>query len=163
VKGHFALHSGRTVDRYFDKFMFESDPVLLRAVAELLIPLIPSDTEVLAGLELGGVPISTALSMLTGLPQVLVRKETKRYGTAKLVEGLDIAGRRLLVVEDVITTGGQVVISTQRMRVRRAAISSVLCVVDRRLEPDGPSDELAVAEISVLSLFTLADFAELGV
>lgn len=156
LEGHFVLRSGQTADFYFDKYQFESDPVLLQAVAQLAAPLVPPATEILAGLELGGVPISTALSLLTGLPQVLVRKEAKTYGTAKLAEGPDVTGRRLLVVEDVITTGGQVVKSTEDLRARGAVVSSVLCAIDRR--PGGGSqDKLSEAGLSVISLFTLED------
>ena len=137
LSGHFVLRSGQETDFYFDKYQFEADPLLLRAVAELAAPLVPPGTEILAGLELGGVPISTALSLLTGLPQVLVRKQAKTYGTARLSEGPDVAGRRVLVVEDVITTGGQVVSSTEELRARGALATTVLCVIDRR--PTGPS------------------------
>jgi len=98
--------------KYFDKFLFESDPVLLDAVAAHLVELLPPPTEVLAGLELGGVPVATALSLRTGLPVAFVRKAAKTYGTAKLAEGIDLAGRRVVVIEDVVTTGGQVPSST---------------------------------------------------
>src|SRR6202034_2775200 len=107
-------------------------PELLRAVAEHSAPLVPEGTEILAGLELGGVPVATAMSLACGLPQVLVRKEAKTYGTAKLAEGPEIAGRHVLVVEDVITTGGQVVLSTEELRSRGALVATVLCVIDRR-------------------------------
>jgi orotate phosphoribosyltransferase len=141
---------------YFDKYQFEADPELLRAVADLGVGLIPEGTEVLAGLELGGVPVATAMSLATGLPQVLVRKEAKAYGTAKLAEGPEIDGRRILVVEDVITTGGQVVASTDELRSRGAIVESVLCVIDRRPDPTA-SDKLSDAGLSVISLFTALD------
>ncbi len=132
LEGHFVLRSGQVATFYFDKYLFESNPSLLRAVAEHAAALVPEGTDVLAGLELGGVPIATALSLLTGLPQVLVRKQAKQYGTAKLAEGPDVAGRRLLVVEDVVTTGGQVVLSAEELRRRGASVENVLCVIDRR-------------------------------
>ena len=129
----------------------------MQAVAELAASLVPPETEVLAGLELGGVPISTALSLLTGLPQVLVRKQAKTYGTAKLSEGPDVAGRRLLVVEDVITTGGQVVASTEELRARGALVSTVLCVIDRGARRRRDGARSAEAELSVRSVFALDD------
>jgi orotate phosphoribosyltransferase len=110
--GVLQLRSGRTASEYFDKYRFESDPILLRAIAELAADQIPPGTEVLAGLELGGVPIATALALETSLPVVFVRKAPKPYGTRQLAEGSDVAGRRVLVVEDVITSGGQVASST---------------------------------------------------
>ncbi|MCK9795612.1 hypothetical protein M1843_17845 [Isoptericola sp. 4D.3] len=86
LSGSFTLRSGRVDDEYFDKYLFESDPALLLRVAAGMAPLVPSDTELLGGLELGGVPVATVLSSLTGLPALFVRKEAKRYGTARLAE-----------------------------------------------------------------------------
>jgi orotate phosphoribosyltransferase len=156
LTGRFLLRSGQVSEIYFDKYQFEADPELLAAVAALGVGLIPEGTEVLAGLELGGVPVATAMSLATGLPQALVRKEAKTYGTAKLAEGPEIDGRRILVVEDVITTGGQVIASTEELRSRGAIVESVLCVIDRRPDPTAP-DKLSEAGLSVISLFTAID------
>jgi orotate phosphoribosyltransferase len=149
-------------DFYFDKYQFEADPLLLHAVAGLAASLVPPETEILAGLELGGVPISTALSLLTGLPQALVRKQAKTYGTARLSEGPEVAGRRVLVVEDVITTGGQVVSSTQELRARGALVDTVLCVIDRRAPSTTGPGKLEDAGLSVRSVFGLDDLLGTG-
>jgi orotate phosphoribosyltransferase len=151
LEGEFVLRSGQMANFYFDKYMFETDPELLSDVAEHMVALIPAGTELLAGLELGGVPIATALSLRTGLAQVLVRKEAKTYGTAKLAEGPDVAGRQVLVVEDVITTGGQVALSTAELRQRGARVDTVLCAIDRRQGPDHLGD------LNMVALFTLVD------
>jgi orotate phosphoribosyltransferase len=156
LSGRFVLRSGQVSEFYFDKYQFEADPELLSAVADLAVGLIPAGTQVLAGLELGGVPVATAMSLATGLPQVLVRKEAKSYGTAKLAEGPDISRRQILVVEDVITTGGQVVASTEELRSLGAVVESVLCVIDRRPDPAAP-DKLSDTGLSVVSLFTTND------
>jgi len=150
LEGEFRLRSGRTAGVYFDKylFIFEADPVLLRAVVEHASPLIPPDTDVLVGLELGGVPVATALSIRTGLPAAFVRKEAKSYGTMKLAEGADVCGRRVLIVEDVITTGGQVLLSAAALRELGANVENVLCVIDRR-EGRSPLDEAGM-EVRVL-------------
>lgn len=151
LNGEFLLRSGLTATTYFDKYQFESDPELLAAVAEQMAPLLPADTEILAGLELGGVPIATALSLHTGLPAVFVRKKAKEYGTAKLAEGPAIAAKRLTVIEDVITTGGQVVLSTQDLRDRGAVVSTTLCVIDRQ---QGGTEGLAEIDVELRSVFT---------
>ena len=161
LTGHFVLRSGQVTDFYFDKYLFESDPRLLRAVAELAAPLVPVGTDMLAGLELGGVPLSTALSLVTGLPQVLVRKEAKTYGTAKLAEGPDVAGTHLLVVEDVVTTGGQVVKSVEDLRRRGAVVTKVLCAIDRRPPVAAPSPAASQLEEAGLELLPLFRAAEL--
>src|SRR5258708_2218703 len=90
LTGQFTLRSGAVSDEYFDKYLFEGDPELLRDIAEQLAALVPPDTDALAGLELGGVPIATALSNRTGLPTRFVRKAAKGYGTCRLAEGGDI-------------------------------------------------------------------------
>jgi orotate phosphoribosyltransferase len=89
LRGSFVLRSGQVAAEYFDKYLFEADPLLLRRVAKQMIGLVPPDAQVLGGLELGGVPIATILSQLTGLPALFVRKHAKEYGTRKLAEGND--------------------------------------------------------------------------
>ena len=98
--GEFTLRSGRSASRYSDKYQFESDPELLKALAEEMATFVPAETELLAGLEMGGIPVVTALSAVTGIPAVFVRKVAKTHGTAGLAEGPAVAGRRLLIVED---------------------------------------------------------------
>ena len=153
LTGTFTLRSGQVSDTYFDKYLFEADPALLRDVADAAVALIPAGTEVLAGLELGGVPVATALSLATGLPVAFVRKEAKKYGTAKLAEGADIAGRRVLIVEDIVTTGGQVVLSARDLRERGATLVGALCVIDR----SGGRHQLADEDLDLISLFTADD------
>lgn len=154
VTGEFVLRSGRTTDEYFDKYQFEADPQLLDAVAVHLAELVPDDTEVLAGLEMGGIPVVTALGRHTGLPCAFVRKKAKEYGTARLAEGADVSGRRVLVVEDVVTSGGQIAISTVELRMRGAQIDQALCVIDRQ---EGGAAALADDAITLISLLTRAD------
>ncbi len=134
LTGEFRLRSGVISDHYFDKYAFESDPELLRDICELLEPHIPEHTEVLVGMELGGVPIATVLAQRTGLPLALARKEPKTYGTARQIEGLDVRDKRLLVVEDVITSGGAVADSIDVLRGLGAHVSDALCVINRGIE-----------------------------
>jgi len=154
LSGSFRLRSGSIADTYFDKYLFESDPALLQAIAQLLLPLIPADTEILAGLELGGIPVLTALSIASGLPAVYVRKEAKEYGTAKLAEGPDIDGRQLLIVEDVVTTGGQIVLSASDLRGLGGLITTAVCVIDRQA---GGTANLAEADVELRSAYTRSD------
>jgi orotate phosphoribosyltransferase len=154
LTGTFTLRSGAVSNEYFDKYRFESDPVLLRRIGEALAPLVPDATEVLAGLELGGVPLATILAQVTGLPACFVRKEAKTYGTCQLAEGLDLAGRRVAVVEDVVTSGGQVVISCGDLRERGAVVEHALCVIDR--EAGGP-EALKDIGVELHPLFTMTE------
>ncbi len=154
LTGTFLLRSGTTSSEYFDKYQFESSPLLLAQIAEHMAPLIPTDVDYLGALEMGGIPIATALSLKTGIPVVFVRKEAKAYGTCKFAEGPAINGRRLCLIEDVITTGGQVLISAKDLRSEGAIISHVLCVIDRS---EGKTDKIREAELELRPLFTMAE------
>ena len=156
LTGQFTLRSGAIATEYFDKYQFETDPELLAELAVHLQPLIPDDTDVLAGLELGGVPIATMLSQLSGLPTCFVRKEAKTYGTCKLAEGVDISGKNLLVVEDVVTSGGQVVLSARDLRNLGACVSQAICVIDRE---SGGAENLAKEGIELRALFRMSELA----
>ncbi|WP_377268874.1 orotate phosphoribosyltransferase [Peterkaempfera sp. SMS 1(5)a] len=154
LTGQFVLRSGRTATEYFDKYRFESDPVLLDAVAERLAALVPPGTDVLAGLEMGGIPVVTALARHTGLPCAFVRKQAKAYGTGRLAEGAEISGQRVLVVEDVVTSGGQIMLSTAELRALGADVDTALCVIDRG---QGGAEALAEEGIALRSLLTADD------
>ena len=154
LTGKFTLRSGAVSDEYFDKYRFEADPGLLHAIAAAMAPMVPLGIDALAGLELGGVPLATMLSQVTGVPARFVRKEAKTYGTCQLAEGGDIDGLRLLVVEDVVTSGGQVITSCGDLRDRGAVVEHALCVIDR--ESGGPA---ALKDIGVTlhPLFTMTE------
>ncbi|MBO1330234.1 orotate phosphoribosyltransferase [Streptomyces sp. VRA16 Mangrove soil] len=154
LSGRFTLRSGRTATEYFDKYRFEADPVLLDEIARLMAPLVPAGTEVLAGLEMGGIPVVTALGRYTGLPCAFVRKQAKSYGTCRLAEGADVEERRVLVVEDVVTSGGQIVLSTADLRALGADVREALCVIDRE---QGGAEALRVEGVALVSLLTAGD------
>ncbi len=158
LTGDFLLRSGQRSTEYFDKYQFESDPKILKAIGEQLKDKIPAGTEVLGALEMGGIPIATAISFATGIPVVFVRKEAKSYGTCKFAEGPDVSGKKLCIVEDVITTGGQVKISTADLRKEGALISDVVCVIDRS---NGDSPKITESDLKLHSLFTMNELKAL--
>lgn len=144
LTGEFTLRSGQVADTYFDKYLFEAQPALLDRVAAQMVDLLPEGTELLGGLELGGIPIATMVSSRTGLPALFVRKKAKEYGTAKLAEGPDVAGRRITIIEDVITTGGAVRDATNALRELGAVVEVVVCAIDR-----SPADENPLADVGL--------------
>ncbi len=154
LNGDFLLRSGARATEYFDKYLFESEPTILRCIAQHMTKLVPPETDVLAGLELGGVPIATMLSQETGLPAYFVRKREKQYGTCRLAEGGEIKDRSVLVVEDVVTSGGQIVLSVHDMRGLGAIVDTAICVIDRE---SGGVDTLAAEGVSLTSLFSMSE------
>ena len=154
LHGEFRLRSGKISDRYFDKYRFESDPALLREMAHRMARLLPPGVEKLAGLEMGGIPLATAISLETGLPVIFARKKAKEYGTCNLAEGGFASGERVVVIEDVITTAGQVVESSNALRGLGLEILGVVCVVDRQ---QGGAERLAEAGYPLASVYTLAE------
>jgi orotate phosphoribosyltransferase len=154
LTGEFTLRSGQVAGEYFDKYLFEARPDLLARVADRMVDLLPGDAELLGGLELGGVPLATVLSARTGLPALFVRKQAKEYGTCKLAEGPEFSGRRVVLVEDVVTTGGAVRDAVRALRTGGAVVDVVVCAIDRSAEG---TDPLADVDLEVRAVLTKAD------
>jgi len=150
LEGDFLLRSGERSKYYFDKYQFETDPKLLGRIATALVSIIPDGTEVLAGLEMGGLPIVTEVSRISGLPAAFVRKVKKEYGTARLAEGADLRNKQVAIVEDVVTSGGQIVLSSLEIRNIGAIIDHAICVIDRQ---QGGTQNLEEHKIRLISLF----------
>ena len=152
LTGEFKLRSGQTSNEYFDKYLFEAQPQLLTDIVKIMKELLPENIDVLAGLELGGIPVATALSIETNIPCAFVRKKAKEYGTCKLAEGADVSGKKVCVIEDVVTTGGQIIESVKELRNRGAIINVVLCVIQRN---DEATNILARENLKLISAFTM--------
>jgi orotate phosphoribosyltransferase len=154
LTGEFRLHSGAVTSEYFDKYRFEADPDLLQEIGTAMAGLVPDGTQVLAGLELGGIPIVTVLSQSTGLPARFVRKQAKEYGTCQAVEGGEVGGLRVVIVEDVITSGKWVLAGCNELRALGAVVGTVLCVIDRE---SGGRENLANAGLQLQALFRMSE------
>lgn len=143
ISGHFILRSGLTSDTYFDKYQFESDPVLLLAIAHAL-----------AGLEMGGIPIVTMLSQVTGIPAAFIRKEPKAYGTCRYAEGASLQGRRFILIEDVVSSGGALVDAVAKLKADGMVADLALCVIDRQ---SGGTEALQAVGLALKAAFTFAE------
>lgn len=158
ITGEFKLRSGQISNDYFDKYRFEALPHLLSPVATLIAKKIETMDETffaLAGLELGGVPIATAVGLQNGMPTLFVRKKAKEYGTCQFAEGLDFKGKKLIIIEDVVTTGGQIIESAKMLRDAGAIVEQVICVCLRDL---AGIDKLAEHNLMLNYIFSRADF-----
>ncbi len=154
LKGDFVLRSGKRSNRYFDKFLFETEPDLLRRLGKHLAALIPKETQRLAAPELGAILLGGVVSLETGLPLVLVRKEPKGYGTSKQIEGRLAANDRITLIEDVVTTGGDSLRSAQVLRDAGADVIHLVVVLDRG---EGGEDNIKGAGIPYSPLFRVQD------
>jgi orotate phosphoribosyltransferase len=151
LEGDFTLRSGRKSHYLIDKYEFETRPHLLREVARELRDMLPPDAARLAGVELGGIPLATAVSLESGLPFVIVRKEKKGHGHDTLMEGELEGGEHVALLEDVTTTGGTACSAAKRLLEAGAGQVTVLVVVDRQ---EGAEETFGKAGISYEALFT---------
>lgn len=160
LRGTFTLRSGRTSSYYLDKYLFETQPVVLRALAKEFANRIDAlraggeRVDRLAGAELGGIPLVTAAGLETGLPMVLVRNQKKDYGTAKQMEGKLERGERVVMVEDVATTGGQALEAVKVLQAAGAEVVMVIAVIDRQ---EGARENFEKAGVRFEALFTKGD------
>ena len=158
LRGSFTLRSGQTSSYYIDKYRLTTDPALLRRITDALMALVPAGVQRIAGTALGAVPLATALSLATGVPAIFVRVDAaKDHGTSKSVEGVLEAGDKVLVVEDVVTTGGASLAALERLRAAKADVVGVIAVVDRE---QGGADAIAAAGVPFRALYSVS---ELGV
>lgn len=154
LKGDFVLRSGKRSNVYFDKYLFETKPWLLRQLGTYLAELLPLETEVIAAPELGAILLGGAVSLETGKPLVLVRKEAKEYGTSKALEGRLEPGQKVTVVEDVLTTGGEAIKAAEKVRAAGGEVLALVAVLDRE---EGAAENLRAAGLAYQPLFRKSD------
>ena len=132
LEGDFVLSSGKRSKYYLDKWRFETDPRLLGEIARAMAGRLPSPPpDRIAGVELGGVPLAVALSLETGIPYVIVRRQAKEYGTARQIEGVMHAGETVVLVEDVLTTARQAITAAERLTEEGMHVAGIIYVIDR--------------------------------
>lgn len=154
LEGDFTLRSGRKSRFYLDKYLFETQPDILLAIGEMFAGCVTDSTTLIAGAELGGVPLAAATSMISGKPFIIIRNVKKDYGTAKPYEGTLSDADTVLLVEDVATTGGQVLEAARLIREIGARVERILAVIDRQ---EGARENIESAGFVFESLFTKAD------
>jgi orotate phosphoribosyltransferase len=157
LEGDFVLRSGRRSRYYLDKYLFETDPRVLRGLVREMAAMIGSEVQAgrrfdrLAAPELGAVALAAGLSLELGLPFVIVRKEQKGYGTSKELEGFWRPGERVAVVEDIVTSGGAALSAVERLRAVGLLVEDLFCVVDRE---EGGQETAKERGVFINSLFT---------
>jgi orotate phosphoribosyltransferase len=157
LHGDFVLRSGRHSSVYLDKYRFETDPALLGPLADAMAEIatrVEPDAQRFAGPELGAVPLVTALALRDGRPFVIVRGQAKEYGTANRLEGHFEPGERVLLVEDLVTSGGAALAAVFALREAGLEVENALCVLDR---DEGGRESLAAVRVTLHPLFGRAD------
>ena len=154
LRGEFTLRSGRKSNYYLDKYLFETHPEILKALGEMFARHVTPTIDRIAGAELGAVALAAATSMNCGKPFVIIRNQKKDYGTSKLVEGTLKPGETVLIVEDVLTTGGQVIEAAGTLRDAGAKVEKIVAVIDRL---EGARANIESAGYKFESLFTTKD------
>lgn len=153
LEGDFVLRSGRRSRFYLDKYLFSTRPDLLRDIAAGLAAKLPAHEpiDLLAGPELGAVAIVAAVALAYGKPFVIVRKAAKGYGTDKAMEGRAEPGQRVVIIEDVVTSGGAALMAADRLREAGLEVGTLLCVVDRE---EGGRAQIEAKGLAFDPLFT---------
>ncbi|MCP3903553.1 MAG: orotate phosphoribosyltransferase [Planctomycetes bacterium] len=154
LRGEFTLRSGRTSSYYLDKYLFSTQPDILAALGTLFAERLPGGVTRLAGAELGGIPLVSAASMASGLPCVFIRNQRKDYGTARQLEGRLEPGDVVAVVEDVATTGGQVLEAAAVLEAEGASVATIIAVIDRE---EGARENIEGKGYRFDALFTTRD------
>lgn len=151
LEGDFVLRSGKRSRYYLDKYLFTTKPDILGAIADEMAGMLPEGVQRIAGTVLGAVPLATALSLRTGIPSIIVRKAGKDYGTQNVIEGEWEAGEKVVLVEDVLTTGGAALAAAENLRRVGMDVLGVTGVIDRE---EGAREAFAEKGIPFQAVFT---------
>jgi orotate phosphoribosyltransferase len=154
LRGEFTLRSGRKSKYYLDKYLFECQPAILQELGARFAKYITPQVTLLAGAELGGVALAASASMASGVPFVIIRNAKKDYGTQKMYEGRLQRGDHVLLVEDIATTGGQVLEAAKTLRDAGATVERIVAVIDRQ---EGARENIESAGFGFAALMTKAD------
>lgn len=154
LEGEFILRSGKKSKYYLDKYLFETCPDILKALGGEFARHVTDEVTLIAGAELGGVALAAATAMETGKNWVIIRNSKKGYGTGKLVEGVLNKGDVVLLVEDIATTGGQVLEAAQVITEAGATVKKIVCVIDRK---QGAGENITRAGYKFESILTRED------
>ena len=154
LEGDFVLRSGKRSKYYLDKYLFETKPEILKALGEEFAKHVGNDVTLIAGAELGGVALAAATAMAANKNWIIVRNSKKDYGTSKMVEGILKAGDVVLLVEDIATTGGQVLEAAKVITEAGAKVKKIVAVIDRK---QGAGENITSAGYAFESILTKDD------
>ncbi len=153
LEGDFTTRAGKKTAYYIDKYFFETLPTILEPLSSALATLFPSsDTyDRIAAPELGAVSLAAVVSIKVNKPFVIVKKESKGYGTKRMIEGRYAATDRMVILEDILTTGGAALRACDILTQEGIRIVSVVGVLNRE---EGAFENITTRGYPVSALFT---------
>jgi orotate phosphoribosyltransferase len=154
LRGEFILRSGRKSNFYLDKYLFETQPDILRELGRMYAEKLPAGIDRIAGPELGAIALAAATSMHSGKPFIIVRNQKKGYGSGKVIEGVFNPGESVVIVEDILTTGGQIIEAARTLEAAGMKVVKMLGAIDRL---EGAREKIEDAGYNYESLFTTKD------
>lgn len=153
--GQFTLKSGIESPFYVDLRPLASDPKILKTLGQFLLKMVDTqNTDLICGVPYAALPMATAMSMESGVPLIIKRKEAKAYGTKKLIEGLYTSGQNCLLVEDVITSGKSLLETIPEVENEGIIVKDIVVVLDRE---QGGKAHLERQGYRVYTLFTISE------
>lgn len=155
LTGEFTTRAGKQTSYYFDKYLMETDPQLLGPICEKIVDLLPKEYDQIAAPELGAVALAAVVSVMVKKPFIIVRKETKSYGTQKLLEGQYQKGEKVVVIEDVLTTGGAAIRAADILIKEGLIVSEIIGVVNRE---EGAKEAITQRGWLMKSVFSASQF-----
>jgi orotate phosphoribosyltransferase len=159
LEGDFVTRAGKKTNYYIDKYLFETTPELLEPISEELAKLFPAPDKYdrIAAPELGAVPLAAVVSIKLNKPFIIVKKETKEYGTKRPIEGKFNPGERVVVLEDVLTTGGAVLRACDILKKEDLKVIDVIGVINRE---EGARENIAEIGLTMQALISKTDFQQ---
>jgi orotate phosphoribosyltransferase len=162
-EGDFVLSSGQRSTYYINGKQVTLHPHGALAVGRLLLSMLPADTQAVAGLTLGADPIVSAVSVVSAyenrsIPALIIRKESKGHGTMAYIEGPSLpAEAKVVVLEDVVTTGQSAMKAVERLREAGYTVEQVMALVDRQ---QGGAELYQSAGLKFEAVFTIQEIQE---
>jgi orotate phosphoribosyltransferase len=154
--GNFILTSGATSNYYIDIKKASTNPNTLKKIAETMAKY-TKGYDIIAGMELGAVPLIVALSLETRIPYVIIRKEKREHGTSKQIEGVNVKNKKILIVEDVTTSGKSVIKTLHILRKNHGIVDKVIVVVDRE---SGAREKIENLDVELVPLLSISKILE---
>lgn len=154
--GDFILTSGAKSKYYIDIKKASTNPIILKKIIKEIAKY-SYDYELIAGMELGAVPLIVALSLETNIPYVIIRKEKRVHGTSKQIEGENVENKKVLIIEDVTTSGGSVIQCINILKQNNAILDKIIVIVDRE---NGAKEKIADYKLELIPLLSINDILD---